>query len=617
MKFKWLLLSFLSVFLLCSPAEAGRLLFWRFDSNQNQLQFTTDEGVQPRAQLIPNPTRLVIDLPGTKLGRPKINQPIGGLIKEVRVGQFDAFTTRLVVEIEPGYTIDPQKVRVRGSSPTQWFVNIPTPQPIESLPSNPPPPNNQNNNQNNNQTTSGQNNLASDFRITNNGLFVRLKGEEGSKIRIKRSRNRRRIDFEIQGAILPSSLAQRTLPINRYGVSEIEFSQTSTAPNLVRITLNVSKDSPDWQASFSRFGGLVLLPKGRINESNRGSSSQVPSRNVNTRPSNGKATIEALELANNNSQLLIRANGTLRATSSWNRAAGIYEIRIANARLAEQVRGPQLATDSPVSRLRIRQDDAQTVVIQVQPANGVQIERLNQASDKLLILQLRRLRAVLPNSTSIPVPPPPRRRPSPRASIPVPAPPRRAPSPRRPRVPNGRTLVVIDPGHGGKDPGTIGIAGVQEKNVILPISQQVAQILRQKGILVKMTRNRDYFVSLQARSQMANRSGANLFVSIHANAINLSRPDVNGVETYYYESGRTLAQIIHRNILRRVNVNDRRVRRARFYVLRKTSMPAVLVEVGFLTGRDDAAKLANPTYRRQMAGAIASGILEYIQRYRR
>ncbi|NES86669.1 MAG: N-acetylmuramoyl-L-alanine amidase, partial [Moorea sp. SIO2B7] len=385
----------------------------------------------------------------------------------------------------------------------------------------------------------------------------------------------------------------------------------------VRITLNVSKDSPDWQASFSRFGGLVLLPKGRINNSNRGRSPQVPSRNVSTRPTNGKTTIEALELANNNSQLLIRANGTLRATSSWNRAAGVYEIRIANAQLAEQVRGPQLATDSPVSRLRIRQDDAQTVVIQVQPANGVQIERLNQASDRLLALQLRRLRAVLPNSTSIPVPPPPRRIPSPRASIPVPPPPRRAPLPRMPRVPNGRTLVVIDPGHGGKDPGTIGIAGVQEKNVILPISQQVAQILRQKGIVVKMTRNRDYFVSLQARSQMANRSGANLFVSIHANAINLSRPDVNGLETYYYKSGRTLAQIIHRNILRRVNVNDRRVRRARFYVLRKTSMPAVLVEVGFLTGRDDAAKLASPNYRRQMAGAIASGILEYIQRYRR
>jgi len=73
----WLLPSFLGFFLLSSPAEAARLLTWRFDADQNQLSFTTDEGVQPKAQLIVNPTRLVIDLPGISLGRPKIEQPVG------------------------------------------------------------------------------------------------------------------------------------------------------------------------------------------------------------------------------------------------------------------------------------------------------------------------------------------------------------------------------------------------------------------------------------------------------------------------------------------------------------------------------------------------------------
>ena len=176
---------------------------------------------------------------------------------------------------------------------------------------------------------------------------------------------------------------------------------------------------------------------------------------------------------------------------------------------------------------------------------------------------------------------------------------------------------MIDPGHGGKDPGAIGIGRMYEKHVVLPIAQQVAQILERQGIQVKMTRSGDYFISLQGRVQMANRAGANLFVSIHANSVGMRRPDVNGLETYYYQSGRGLADTIHRNVLRRVNIRDRRVRRARFYVLRKSSMPAVLVETGFVTGREDAPKLANPNYRRQMAEAIASGILEYIKRNRR
>jgi N-acetylmuramoyl-L-alanine amidase len=107
--------------------------------------------------------------------------------------------------------------------------------------------------------------------------------------------------------------------------------------------------------------------------------------------------------------------------------------------------------------------------------------------------------------------------------------------------------------------------------------------------------------------------GADLFVSIHANSINLSRPDVSGLETYYYSSGQRLARTIHSSILQSLDIKDRGVRQARFYVLRKSSMPSVLVEVGFVTGREDAAKLSNPDYRNQMAQAIARGILQYIQ----
>jgi N-acetylmuramoyl-L-alanine amidase len=106
-----------------------------------------------------------------------------------------------------------------------------------------------------------------------------------------------------------------------------------------------------------------------------------------------------------------------------------------------------------------------------------------------------------------------------------------------------------------------------------------------------MARNSDFFVSLPGRVQMAERARADVFVSIHANAIGGNRSDVNGLETYYYDNGLGLARAVHRSILQNVNVRDRGVRRARFYVLRKSSMPSILVETGYLTGRDDNGKL--------------------------
>lgn len=128
-----------------------------------------------------------------------------------------------------------------------------------------------------------------------------------------------------------------------------------------------------------------------------------------------------------------------------------------------------------------------------------------------------------------------------------------------------------------------------------------------------MTRTDDREIELEPRVQLAERVNASLFVSIHANAINMSRPDVNGIETYYYSRGWRLAYTIHNSILQATGARDRGVRQARFYVLRETSMPAVLVETGFVTGAEDAPQLANPAYRKVMAEAIARGILQYIQ----
>jgi len=126
-KLPWFLPSLAGVLLLPSSVQASNLQSWRFDVRQNRLEFSTDEGVQPTAQLVSNPTRLVIDLPGTKLKRPKVSESFGGTVQTLRIGQFDAQTTRLVIELAPGYVLDPAQVKVRGQSPTRWSVQLPTP----------------------------------------------------------------------------------------------------------------------------------------------------------------------------------------------------------------------------------------------------------------------------------------------------------------------------------------------------------------------------------------------------------------------------------------------------------------------------------------------------------
>lgn len=129
MKHSGLVSAIAAVLLLSNGAMAADLKSWRFNPQQNQLDLTTEGEVYPTVQLIPNPTRLVIDLPGVRLGRPKVQQPLSGVIRTLRLGQFNALTTRLVIELAPGYTLDPQQIKVEGISPNRWTVQLPPPQP--------------------------------------------------------------------------------------------------------------------------------------------------------------------------------------------------------------------------------------------------------------------------------------------------------------------------------------------------------------------------------------------------------------------------------------------------------------------------------------------------------
>jgi N-acetylmuramoyl-L-alanine amidase len=253
---------------------------------------------------------------------------------------------------------------------------------------------------------------------------------------------------------------------------------------------------------------------------------------------------------------------------------------------------------------------------------------------------------------------------APAAAPPVAAPPpapETAPSaaavPPPPAEPRER-VIVVDAGHGGKDPGATGTRGTEEKDITLKAALELAKVLRERGdFKVVLTRDDDTFVPLSGRSKIANDLHADLFVSLHCNASE-SRKE-RGFEVYSisetasdpeaerlaaaenaalkYEGkdpqdetakmillamtktemineSAPFAVLVEREIARHVSIPDRGVKHAGFYVLRGTHAPAILVEMAFLTYRKDEAKLASRRFRRKMAEGIAAGVADYAKK---
>ncbi len=470
--------SLIGVVCLSSPAEASRLQGWRFQPGRNQLSFRTATVVQPQAQLIADPVRLVIDLPGISIAdipRHLRSQPVGGAIREVRVGQVEPNMARIVVELANGYTLDPSGVQFEPLPGNNWTVQLPEPQPIN-------------------------------------------------------------------GAVRP--------PV-----------------------------TPRVSAGQERSPQIVQ--------------------------GNDLATIQSVQLVNNGTQLVIRSDRPIQYNASWDRQTLDYAIQIFSAQLGVGASLPSgFGASSPILSLQQRQDEPKTVTLMVQPNPNYHVVGVVSQGPNQIALQLRPKARVSGSGQGS------------GSSSTAPLPSENYPQIQPRRVQDGRLVVVIDPGHGGSDPGAIGLGGLRETDVVLDISLKLAQILEQNGIQVIMTRQDERTIDLEPRTQLANRVNADLFISVHANAVDGGRTEVNGVETYYYQSGNLLAQYIQNSILQNFTMNNRGVKQARFYVLRNTQMPAVLVEVGFVTGSYDSRILANSDERTRMAEAIARGILQYVQRTR-
>lgn len=215
--------------------------------------------------------------------------------------------------------------------------------------------------------------------------------------------------------------------------------------------------------------------------------------------------------------------------------------------------------------------------------------------------------------------------------------------------------IVVDPGHGGHDPGAVGPNGIQEKDVVLAIGLKLRDLFREElGVDVVMTRSTDVFIPLEERTAMANKVGADLFLSVHANAA-LNRV-ANGIETYYLnlaktdkvaqlaakENGTTLDKVsvlqailfdlmanyklndsahladeVQRSLHKKVHssysdVKNLGVKQGPFYVLVGASMPSILVETAFLSNLVEESRLIDPTYQDLAANGILDGVRNYI-----
>lgn len=170
------------------------------------------------------------------------------------------------------------------------------------------------------------------------------------------------------------------------------------------------------------------------------------------------------------------------------------------------------------------------------------------------------------------------------------------------------STVVIDAGHGGFDRGGVPGQRIAEKTMTLDVSQRLAKNLRAAGYKVVMTRDSDVFVPLGERIRIANRYQSAVFVCVHFNSA--PRVGANGIETYYYNTGSAeLAANIHRQVVAGTTTENRGIRRRGYYVLRRATIPAVLVECGFLTNPDEARLVLQSSYRERLADWIADGIM--------
>lgn len=183
-------------------------------------------------------------------------------------------------------------------------------------------------------------------------------------------------------------------------------------------------------------------------------------------------------------------------------------------------------------------------------------------------------------------------------------------------------IIVIDPGHGGQDPGTIGVNGNYEKDINLEISKKLYKKLREMGYKVVLTRKTDESVDNLERAKLANKKRARVFVSIHCNSVEKNNA-TNGIQVLYYPNRKShnndpnnevLANLVLEQALIRTGAENKGiVERKDLIVLNQTKMPAIIVECGFLSNGNEANLLIDDEYQNKIVDGIVEGLGNYIR----
>ena len=442
----------------------------------------------------------------------------------------------------------------------------------------------------------------SSIEVNAEGLVLGINGSP--KLNTYRVSNPERIIVDLQTTKVNPRLHNVVVPVNRYGIRQVRVAQFQSSPAIARLVFDIDNAAPvSFNGSFDRVRGKYWLrPSGIGNATGlmvAQSSSNLPITAAPTNPISEPTTIDGLAF-NGYGQLVIQASRAIAYRSGFDQLNNTYIFTIPAARISQRLRRPILGANSPIEQIRLNQvGDA--VVVTVKPTMGWQIRETGRTNPTEVALQLNSLGTVstipvtgqLPRNTGL------------TGSDPATSLTRN----------NGQKLIVIDPGHGGPDVGATR-NGIYEKDIVLAMSQQLGQMLQQMGYAVVYTRTSDIDLDLAPRVSIAENNRASIFVSLHVNSLDATASAVNGVETYHAPGaslGKELAGFVHGQIIASTGANDRGVRSARFHVITKTSMPAILVETGFITNPSEAAKLLNRGYQGQMTGAIARGIDQFFK----
>ncbi len=574
-----------------AQAAPVKLTHWQYNERSRTLEFVLNgDNAEPKLSFYLSPSRLVIDLPGVQLGRSSRTNLHDPQVLQVRAGQPDNLTARLVVEL--AHDPDMTQVNLVKIAATRWRLKLSEPalasqpvsdptdttvatgtqasEPVPSLPAS--------SNQGFNLPASGTrlpSVYLNNFAKTAEGFLIRTSGPVEATVR--RLDDPPRLVVDVPGAVLPTTLTERALTSDRLGVQKIRIGQFSAVPPIARIVLDIIPDTWDWETAYDpRFKGVRLVPAGRL------ALNPIPE------PKHGTSLLSAALVGD---RLVFSADGPLSVQAAWNALSREYQLQFNASNLAPDFHGPKLNVTSPVDRLRLFPSEGQTVTAILKLPQGISVSRVQkQRSNQQFSIRLAKMSLPPPtlgheNNPSTPTPNP---------------------------VQAGKPLIFVDAGHGGMDPGALGVGGLQEKDINLKLARMLGRKLADSGYRVGYTRQDDRFIPLQGRVDMAQQANADLFISLHSNASD--SPWSQGVETYYLRpNSYSLAAMVQRAASRSTGRGDRGVHQARFYVIRYTTMPAILLEAGYVTNPTESRQLTDDSQQQVMADAVAQALDRFIR----